>query len=133
MKGKWIYVAFVRVSDPNSILEIETMAHFKKQVYEENNDVAFVTIDCDREFQKMFHFLKNSKHGDKYDWTWLYFDGNYDLLRKYQITAFPWFILINPEGTLQYDITPAPSTGFLNNAPWKKQQDFTPERKIFGQ
>jgi hypothetical protein len=112
----------VRVGEPECITEVETMAHFKDKVYAENDDVVFVTVDCNREFQKMFHFLKNTKHGDRYNWTWLHFDGDYDLLRRFQITAYPWFVLVNPDGKLQYDITPAPSTGFLLNAPWRKQQ-----------
>ena len=130
-KGKWIYIAFVRVNDPNSISELETMAHFKDKVYSENNDVEFVTIACDREFQKMFHFLKNTKHGNRFNWTWLHFDGNYDLLRQFQITSYPWFILINPEGKLQYDITPAPSSGFLLNAPWQKHIEENPSKGLF--
>lgn len=132
MRGKWVYVAFVRVNDPASIAEIETMAHFKDSVYAKNNNVEFVTIACDREFQKMFHFLKNSRHGDRYNWTWLHFNGNYDLLRHYQICSYPWFILINPDGELQYDITPAPSTGFFMHAPWIERPANTPnERELF--
>lgn len=119
MKGKWIYIAFVRVSDPVSVSEVETMAHFREK---DNNDVVFVTIDCDREFQKMFHFIKNTRHGAKYDWPWLHFNGNYELLRHFQITAYPWFVLINPEGEIAYDITPAPSTGFLVSPPWRKNK-----------
>lgn len=115
MKGKWLYIAFVRVSDPISVSEMETMAHFRNTA---NDSVMFVTIDCDREFQKMFHFLKNSRHGAKYDWTWLHFNGNYDLLRQFEITTYPWFVLVNPEGKIAYDVTPAPSSGFLMRAPW---------------
>ncbi len=118
-KGKWVYMAFVRVSDPNSISEIETMAHFKDKSNSDN--VEFVTIACDREFQKMFHFLKNTRHGKRYDWTWLHFNGNFDMLRHFRITTYPWFILIDPDGNICYDITPAPSTGFLMSAPWLKQ------------
>lgn len=131
LKGKWVYIAFVRVNDPNSISEIETMAHFKEKLGTQNNDVEFVTIACDREFQKMFHFLKNTKHGNKYNWTWLHFDGNYDLLRRFQVTSYPWFVLINPEGKLQYDITPAPSTGFMLIAPWLKHQEESKSGGLF--
>lgn len=120
MNGKWIYIAFVRVSDPNCISEIETMAHFKEAIYKESDNVEFVTIACDREFQKMFHFLKNTKHGNRYDWTWLHFNGNYDMLRHFQVVKYPWFVLINPEGQIHYDITPAPSTGFLLSPPWRR-------------
>jgi hypothetical protein len=111
---------------------METMAHFKNQVYSNSDSVEFITIVCDREFQKMFHFLKNSRHSKNYDWTWLHYNGNYDLLRHFQITAYPWFVLINPQGNIHYDITPAPSTGFLLNAPWNRNNDNdTPQRELF--
>lgn len=122
MKGKWVYMAFVRVGDPNCQGEIETMAHFRDSVYARSKNVEFVTICCDREFQKMYHFLKNSKRGQKYNWTWLHFNGNYKLLEHYQVVSFPWFILINPEGKLQYTVTPTPASGFLLNAPWQSKQ-----------
>lgn len=122
-KGKWIYIAFVRVSDPISVSELETMAHFLHPTSSPSTRYTFLTIDCDREFQKMFHFLKNSRHGEKYDWPWLHFDGNYDLLRHFQITTYPWFVLINPDGEIVYDVTPAPSSGFLISPPWQKTDD----------
>ncbi len=131
-KGNWVYISFVRVSDPASLSEIETIAYFHDSICAHFNNVKFVTIDCDREFQKMYHFLKNSKHGDKYNWTWLHFDGNYDMLRHFQIYSYPWFVLLDPEGRIVYDVTPAPSTGFLLNAPWRivQQPEYVPRNKF---
>lgn len=122
LQGKWVYLSFVRVNEPASISEIETIAHFKEKYLNQRDDVELVTIACDREFQKMFHFLKNTRRGKQFDWTWLHFNGNYDLLRHFKVTTFPWFVLINPDGQIEYDITPAPSTGFLANGPWNKKQ-----------
>ncbi|MBR3724002.1 MAG: TlpA family protein disulfide reductase [Bacteroidales bacterium] len=130
MKGKWVYLSFVRVGDPNCISEIETLAHFKDSIYAKSKNVEFVTICCDREFQKMYHFLKNTKRGQKYNWTWLHFNGNYKLLERYQVVSFPHFILLNPEGQLQYTVTPSPASGFLLHGPWQpKQQE--EERPFF--
>ena len=130
MKGKWVYITFVRVGDKNCISELETMAHFKDSVYSRNKNVEFVTICCDREFQTMYNFLKNSKRGRKYNWTWLHFNGNYRLLERYQVVSYPHFILINPDGQLQYTITPAPATGFLMHGPWQTKQE-QEERPFF--
>jgi hypothetical protein len=82
----------------------------------------------------MFHFLKNSRHGNRYDWKWLHFDGNYDMLRHFQIYSYPWFVLLDPEGRIVYDVTPAPSSGFLFNAPWmvQRQPEHNPGRSKFG-
>lgn len=128
LKGKWVYMAFVRVGDPNCIAELETMAHFKDSIYGKNKNVEFVTICCDREFQKMYHFLKNSKKGSQYNWTWLHFNGNYKLLEHYQVVSYPHFILVNPEGQLQYTVTPPPASGFLLHGPWltKEEQEERP-------
>jgi hypothetical protein len=120
LAGKWIYLSFVRVNDPNSLREIETLAHFKDSVYAENPDVVFVSVACDREFQKMYHFLRNNKRGPRYSWTWLHFDGNYRWLEQMGVVSYPTFILIDPEGHRPYNVTPAPASGFLLHAPWQK-------------
>ncbi|MBR1549980.1 MAG: TlpA family protein disulfide reductase [Bacteroidales bacterium] len=123
LKGKWVYLSFVRVGDPNSIKELETMAHFRDTVYRTWPDVVFVTIACDREFQKMYHLLKNSKKGARYNWTWLHFDGDYRLLERFGVTSYPTFVLLNPEGKQVYDYTPAPASGILLRGPWIKNED----------
>lgn len=112
-RGKWVYLSFVRVGDPNSLKEIETMAHFRDTVYGENKHVEFVSIVCDREFQKMYHFLKSSRRGAKCKWTWLHFDGDYRMLEHFGVTCFPMFVLLDPEGRKVYDWTPTPGSGFL--------------------
>lgn len=123
LKGKWVYISFVRVGDPNCIGEIETMAHFYDTIRSKSPNVEFVTISCDREFQKMYHCLKNTKKGQKYNWTWLHFDGNYELLQHYGVVSYPYFILLNPEGNLLYNVTPAPASGFLMRGPWIPKQN----------
>lgn len=118
LRGKWVYLNFVRVGDPHSLREIETMAFFRDSVYGKYPDVEFVSVSCDREFQKMYHFLRNNKRGARYHWTWLHFDGDYRLLERYGVVSYPTFILIDPEGRQHYTVTPSPETGFLLHAPW---------------
>ncbi len=122
-KGKWVYLSFVRVGDPNCIKELETMAHFRDTVYRTWPDVKFVTVACDREFQKMYHLLKNSKKGARYNWTWLHFDGDYRLLERLGVMSYPTFILLGPDGKQVYDYTPAPASGILLRGPWIKTED----------
>lgn len=121
-RGKWVYLSFVRVGDPNSLRELETMAHFRDSVYSKDSNVLFVSISCDREFQKMYHFLHNSRRGQRYNWLWLHFDRNYRLLERYGVVRYPTFILINPEGKLHYNITPSPESGILLHGPWEKKK-----------
>lgn len=120
-RGKWIYLSFVRVGDPNSLREIEALAHFKDSVYARNDDVVFVSISCDREFQKMYHFLRNSRRGPRYSWTWLHFDGQYRWLEQMGVVSYPTFLLFAPDGHQPYTVTPTPGSGFLLHAPWEKK------------
>lgn len=123
MKGKWVYLAFVRTGDPNCIKEIETMAHFRDSLYSAYPNVEFVSVVCDREFQKMYHFVKNSRRGTRCRWTWLHFDGDYELLERWGVVCYPKFVLLNPEGRKVYNYTPAPGSGFLLHGPWEKAKE----------
>ncbi len=120
--GKWVYLSFVRVGEPASLAEIETMAYFHDSIMARCNNVEFVTICCDREFQKMYHFLRNGRHSSRYNWVWAHFNGDYNLLEQYQVVSFPTFLLINPEGKLQYNVTPSPADGFLLHGPWEPKK-----------
>ena len=115
LRGKWVYIGFVKTGDPNSLKEIETMAHFRDTIYATHPEVVFVTVVCDREFQKMYHFVKNSRRGVRCNWTWLHFDGNYEMLERWGITSYPTFVLLDPEGRRVYDWTPWPASGILLN------------------
>lgn len=129
--GKWIYVAFVRVDDPNSVGELQTMAHFQDTIFRTVPDsVAFLSIVCDREPQKMYHFLHNNQHSTRYNWLFLHFNAHYDLLYRLGVVTYPSFILIAPDGTLASDAAPWPATGYLLRAPWWPKQE-EPTRKIY--
>lgn len=131
LRGRWIYIAFVRIDDPTSVGELQTMAHFHDTIFKSAPDsVAFVTIACDREPQKMYHFLHNNKHSDRYNWLFLHFDAHYDLLYRLGVTAWPSFILIAPDGTLANDAAPWPATGWLLRAPWWPKNT-APARRIY--
>ena len=131
--GHWVYVAFVRADDPNCLGELETMAHFLDTVYRSNDSIEFLTIVCDRDFQKMYHFLRNSKDEDRYDWTWLHFNGQYEMLGQFGVCSYPHFVLLDPTGRLYYDITPAPSTGFLLTPPWSVRPQEKPRKSFLQQ
>lgn len=130
-RGKWVYLSFIRVGDPNSLAEIRTLAHFRDSVYSRSDNVEFVTIVCDREFQKMYHFLKNSPHGNRYRWTWLHFGGNFKLLEHFGVVSYPTFLLINPEGQLHYTVTPPPASGILLHGPWEPRRQEQPSGTPF--
>ena len=51
------------------------------------------------------------------------------MLERYGVVSFPTFLLINPDGKLQYAITPAPGSGLLVNPPWAEKKEV--EKKGF--
>lgn len=128
--GKWVYLSFVRIGDANSMGELATMAHFKDTVYRYGN-AEYVTVCCNREKSRMQLFLKKSRLGNRYNWTWLHFDNNYRLLDKYQVVTYPYFVLLDPEGRLVYHVTPAPSSGFLLHGPWIPKQEIEETKSLF--
>ncbi|KWW31316.1 MAG: hypothetical protein AUK63_589 [bacterium P3] len=131
LRGQWIYIAFVRVDDPNSVGELRTMAHFRDTVYSSAPDsIAFLTIVCDREPQKMYHFLHNNLHSSRYNWLFVHFNAHYDLLYRLGVTAYPSFILIAPDGSLYSDTAPWPASGYLLRGPWWPRNT-TPTRRLF--
>ena len=123
--GNWVYLSFVRVGDPTCLAEMETLCHFKDSLYAKYPNLKFVTVSCDREFQKMYHFLRNSRKGSRYTWTFLHFNGDYRLLERFGVVSYPHFILINPEGQLHYSVTPAPASGVLLRGPWEVKKEET--------
>lgn len=132
LKGKWTYIAFVRIDDANSVGELQTMAHFRDTVYRTAPDsVQFLTIVCDREPQKMYHFLHNERHSQRYRWQFFHFNNNYDLLYRIGVTSFPAFILLRPDGSRVGDDAPAPASGFLLHGPWIQKKEAEAPRKIY--
>lgn len=128
LKGNWIYLSFLRVGDPNCISELETLAHFKDSLYNLYPNLRFVTVSCDRDFQRLYRFLRHSRRGKNYNWTFLHFNGNYRLLDSYGVVSYPHFILINPQGRLHYSVTPAPASGILLHGPWQPRDTPTEDK-----
>lgn len=120
LKGKWVYVSFVRVDDPSCLRETEAMARYHDSVCN-RYPVAFVTVSCDREYQKMYHFLNNSRRGKRCTWEWLHFAGDYRMLEYYGVVSYPTFLLFDPEGRQVYDYTPWPESGILLRGPWEEK------------
>jgi hypothetical protein len=57
-------------------------------------DVVFVSICADREYMKMYHFVREHK----YPWVFLHLNSNYKLLEDYAVYAYPSFALIDGNG-----------------------------------
>lgn len=111
--GKRVLLCFVRAGDPHSLREMETLAFLRDTIATIHPDLAIVSVACDRQFQKMYHLLRTSRKAGRYPWTWLHFDGRYDMLEYYGVVSYPTFVLLDTEGRVVNPYAPLPSKGWL--------------------
>ncbi|MCK5538008.1 MAG: redoxin domain-containing protein [Bacteroidales bacterium] len=72
------------------------------------DSLKIVTIAADDDFDKTYnHFVKY-----RYRWDLLSFKNQADILKTYEIKAYPTYFLIDPEGNLLWSPALAPNEGF---------------------
>jgi len=92
-KGKYVYLNFWTSWCTTCQSEFGMMNKLK-EIY--GSKIAFVSISADKEFLTMVNYLKTQK----YNWQFLHFDDNYDLLEAYGINSYPIFVLIDTQGKI---------------------------------
>jgi len=93
-KGRYVYLTFWATWCTSCEAEFELI----KTVNEKYKDkIVFVSISADRHFMQMQYFLKSRS----FPWTFLHFNGDYELLENYKIKAVPFYVLIDPEGNIK--------------------------------
>jgi thiol-disulfide isomerase/thioredoxin len=101
-EGKPVYVNFFATWCKSCLDELELM----KKLHEKYKDqVAFISISVDREFMKVFYLQRDHK----YDWEFLHFNNDYDLLENYSVYSYPSFVLIDKDGKIIQCPAPNPS------------------------
>jgi thiol-disulfide isomerase/thioredoxin len=101
-KGKLVYVNFFANWCKPCMDELELM----KKLHEKyKNQIAFISISVDREFMKSFYLQRDKK----YEWEFLHFNNDYDLLENYSVFSYPSFVLIDKEGKIIQCPAPKPS------------------------
>jgi peroxiredoxin len=69
-----------------------------KPLYDKYHDrMNFVSISADKEFVKMIFFLNLKKN---FTWTFLHLGNNLGILKEYDVTSFPLFVLIDGQGKI---------------------------------
>jgi thiol-disulfide isomerase/thioredoxin len=101
-KGKIVYLNFFATWCNPCLSELELM---KKLQEKYKDQIEFVSISVDREFMKTFYLQRDKK----YDWEFLHFNNDYDMLDNYSVYAYPSFVLIGKDGNLIECPAPKPS------------------------
>lgn len=107
---KPLVLCFVQLNSIVSLKELETIHYCYDSI---KNNCNIVTICCDNSFENMYNFIKNNKVGNKYQWPFVYFNLNWELMEEYQIHFFPTFVLLNQDGTIGKNPMESPSEGGL--------------------
>lgn len=101
LKGKFVLLNFIN----NNCKICEFHLQLIKDIRAQNdNSFEIITILAGNEIAGVYEFAKNNG----FDWPILKTGKDILLLEKYNIRAFPSYILINPDGTLAYAHLPMP-------------------------
>ncbi|MEI6764333.1 MAG: TlpA disulfide reductase family protein [Bacteroidota bacterium] len=101
-RGRIVLLNFFTTWNTSALEELEVM----RSIYPKFSDkVVFVSICCDREFMKLFYFVKDNK----YEWNMVHLNNDYDLLESYGVQTLPYFAIINKDGTFYKCPAPMPS------------------------
>lgn len=92
-KGKIVYLNFWNLRCRPCIAELDSIAKINN-LFE--NALDFVSISTDYDTNMVRKFIERKG----YNWTFLNFDHNYQLLRDYQVMTFPANILIGKKGKI---------------------------------
>ncbi len=104
-RGKYVYLNFCTCYSYSCMNEFELL----KGIYERHKDILeIVTITVDDNVSSVKDFIK--KRG--YDWPFLLYGNQPDILKDYDIRGFPVYYLIDPDGKLVLSPAPGPSENF---------------------
>lgn len=103
-KGKYLYLNFCNTQSYPCLQDFKEIKKLKHQF---GNNIEFLSIACDGDETKFKEFT--AKH--QLDWPIIPIGSQKDLLKQYNVKAFPTYILIGPKG----EIIKAPAQGPREN------------------
>lgn len=100
--GRYVYLGFCTSMSYACIQEFEMLRSLHKEF---NQYFDIVIICADKNLATMRNFV--NKKG--YDWTFLHYGNQSDVLQKYDIRAFPTYYFIDDQGKLLMSPAPTPA------------------------
>ncbi len=92
-KGKYTYIGFFTTWCAGCIAENEAMFVLKKKYADKIN---FVSISADKQTLNLYYYLEKYK----FDWIFLHYGNNNEMLEKFGILTYPVFVFIDPNGIM---------------------------------
>jgi peroxiredoxin len=104
-KGKYVYLNFCTCQSYACLNEFNMLA----DLYRRHRDVlTILTIATDPMEEVLRQFLAKNH----YDWKFLHYDNQPEILKEFDIRAFPTYFLIGPDGKLIYSPALSPAENF---------------------
>ena len=104
-KGRYVYLSFCMCYSYSCMSEFELL----KGIYERHKErMEIITITIDPEQEAVRDFLKKKN----YTWKFIFYGNQPQVLKDYDIRAYPTCFLIGPDGKLIISPSPAPSENF---------------------
>jgi thiol-disulfide isomerase/thioredoxin len=104
-KGKYVYLNFCTTSSYSCLQEFTLL----ERLYEKHNKLLeIVTICVDRDENDMKQFLDQTK----YQWTFLFYGNKPDIIKDFDIRAYPTYFLIGPDRKLVMSPAASPRENF---------------------
>jgi peroxiredoxin len=104
-RGRYVYLNFCTCQSYACLNEFNSLAVLNKKY---RDKLTILTIATDPMDEVLRQFLTKNQ----YDWKFLLYDRQPDVLKEYDIRAFPTYFLIGPDGKLIFSPAPSPSEDF---------------------
>lgn len=104
-KGKYVYLNFCTTSSYTCLQEFTIL----QKLYEKHKQMLeIVTICVDNDKNDITNLLKNTG----YDWTFLHYGNKPEVVKDFDIRAYPTYFLIGPDRKLLLSPAPSPQEDF---------------------
>lgn len=104
-QGKYIYLNFCTTTSYACLQEFTLL----EKLYEKHQDrLEVVTVSADRDIED----LKNLLTQTGYSWTFLHYGNKPEIIKNFDIRAFPTYFLIGPDNRLVLSPAPSPRENF---------------------
>ncbi len=104
-KGKYVYVNFCSTSSYTCLQEFSLL----EKLFEKHRKfIEIVTISIDQDIQELKDFVNQTN----YSWTFLHYGNKPDIIRDFDIRAYPTYFLIGPDKRLIWSPAPSPRENF---------------------
>ncbi|MBU0763642.1 MAG: TlpA family protein disulfide reductase, partial [Bacteroidetes bacterium] len=104
-RGKFLYIGFYTTLSFSCKEDIEPLKALRKK---HGHAYSIVSVFIDDDFRAAVDFMRDN--GCK--WTLLHYGNRPEILKQYDVRAYPTYYLIDPDGNLSMSPAPGPDEDF---------------------